>query len=95
MSDWQAGDDGICIKLGPWTYTESGAEANGPTCGQKVKVRRVEWCQGHQVEVLWLEGWPGDDDHDSFFASNFVKITPGHTVEGSEVDQREPWKVGV
>lgn len=95
MSDWQAGDDGICITQKPWSYSGSANSTDGPSCGQKVKVRRVGWFSKLDRDVLWLEGWPGDAFNSAFDARNFVKITPGHKITGSEVDQKQPWKVGV
>jgi len=86
MTGWQVGDMALCVrKVGPAATLRTGIRQGG--------VYTVE------AVVLAPDGRTGlrfvGVKHASRLraapAFGFVKITPGHQIEGSEVDQRNPW----
>lgn len=94
MSDWRAGDLALCVRFHPMYPPEV----------QPGAIHQVEYvwhgsedCENpeHIDTALDLTGIERMDGDIAYWARSFVKITPGHTITGSEVDQREPWKVGV
>lgn len=92
MSDWQAGDLALCVRFSP-NHPPSVAPGSMHT------VEEVWWAidadnLAEEDIALTFVGVPLMDGC-AYWSGNFTKITPGHTIEGSEVDQREPWKVGV
>ena len=86
MSGWQVGDMALCVrKVGPAATLRTGIRQGG--------VYAVE------AVVLASDGrlglrFGGVRHHSRLRAApayGFVKITPGHQIEGSEVDQRDLW----
>jgi hypothetical protein len=51
------------------------------------------WEPEHIDTALDLTSVPRLAGDLAYWAGSFVKITPGHQIEGCEVDQRNPWKV--
>lgn len=92
MSDWQAGDLALCLEQSGYQDSETGVLTDGPKAGSINTVAEVQSIpfDGMPVIALGFKEWPR-----CFHHLSFRKITPGHTITGSEVDQREPWKVGV
>jgi len=93
VSDWQAGDLALCVRGGVKTRT------GAIYCVKYVKLPREKTFEGG---VWWINNcgdielrFTGMTDVPGIWAGarRFVKITPGHKIEGSEVDQKQPWKV--
>jgi len=93
MGDWVPGDLALCVRGGPIT----GGDA-APVAGRKYQVistRIMLWTDCTTSLGLILAGAPlNKTGIPIWWHERFVKITPGHQIEGSEVDQRNPWKVG-
>jgi len=95
MSDWQAGDLALCVNDGVLHCGHGKHDAS-----RSVKSGAVIRVDGIGKSSV-LAGY-GDCDCDVLIfgsgqglSMRFVKITPGHKTTGSEVDQKQPWKVGV
>jgi len=97
MADWSPGDLALCVRSGEF-YCECGVLHGGNMHlrkGRKFEVKAVTIASRHEqfraedceCQVLRFSITNGH-------VGRFVKITPGHQIEGSEVDQRNPWKVG-
>ncbi len=93
---WKRGDQALCINSDGW-YARGGVTTNsGPTAGQVFTVTGI-WYHcfpEEQIEALTFASWP----HDSFDSRNFVKVSPGHQIEGDEIEREaftkgNPWKV--
>ena len=87
MSDWQAGDLAMRVS----NVRPSVEKRTGLRQGGLYTVSNVVEYQG--IQGLQLIGCVFKGRLEAVRASRFVKITPGHKIEGSEVDQKEPWKV--
>lgn len=93
---WKRGDLALCINSDGWSLRGSKGKSPGPQCGEVNEVAAV-WMHGFpegDIEALQFPAWPGD----SFASDNFVKVTPGADIEGSEIErerfkQGNPWKV--
>lgn len=98
MSDWQPGDLALCVNDSPLDCGHVLHDAAfSARKGTKIEVEGVDTVQR-------LTGYPECDCEVLIFsagsglAQRFVKITPGHEVEGSGVErekfkQGNPWKV--
>ena len=89
MSDWQAGDIALCV----------GAIKRRHLNGCVFTVKST-WVGPHEVTSeptlgLRFVDLPLPHNLGAWCAHHFVKITPGHKITGSEVDQKEPWGMGV
>jgi len=96
--DWKPGDWAICINSDGWQLRGSSSRYPGPEHGQVMQVEGV-WvhCFPEGVfECLVFGPWPND----SFHAVYFVKVSPGHQIEGDEIEREafakgNPWRVPV
>lgn len=89
--DWKRGDLALCVNTDGWAVRGNKSSMAGPKAGQVNEVSAV-WMHCFpegDIEALQFPAWP----EGSFASENFVKVTPGHKIEGSEVDQKDPWKV--
>lgn len=92
MSDWEPGDLALCIKVthdilpGIATDLRVGALYTVTIVGRPQKRIKGERALGLKEVQPWIPGR-------GYPETLFVKITPEHKIEGSEVDQKDPWKV--
>jgi len=95
MGDWQPGDLALCVR-GEASQEPTAQAISGHKKARRGGVYKVEQflLVAELYPALVLEGHHSAHSSRAWCASCFVKITPGHKIEGSEVDQRNPWKVG-
>ena len=80
MSDWQAGDLALCVNDQDAPLLRKG----------RIYTVRIVGSIGDATGLALIETEKVKPTG-GFYASRFVKITPGHKITGSEVDQKEPW----
>lgn len=91
--DWKPGDIGMCVNDGPLHCGHGLHDAkNSVKRGAIVTVTDVSTTRaivGYgrcTCECIIFGAGAG-------LSKRFVKVSPGHKIEGSEVDQKEPWLV--
>jgi len=97
--DWKPGDLALCINSDGWSTPGDPSTVHpGPRTGQISQVAGVwvHWFPEGLIEALEFSAWPND----SFRSDCFVKVTPGHDIEGNEIAREaftkgNPWKVPV
>jgi hypothetical protein len=92
MTEWKQGDIALCVIKHP-KYPKEVSTGS-------IHIVENVWDDCVDADdpsfisaALDLVGIPRMDGDLSYWAGSFRKISPGHEIKGSEVDQRNPWKL--